>query len=128
MAASLVAEEGQITLLHCWQLPAAARGAWAEDVEGVGDLTKSLRQMFTESAETNGAVRLEPYGERGFDITFEHVNAAPRDGILHYLEQDEWDLVVLGSRGRRGLARWFLGSVAASVARRAPTSVLVVRD
>ena len=127
-AASLVADGGEVTLLHCWNLPAAARRSWAKDVDGVGDLTKSLREMFVESAEANGAVRIEPYNDRGFNISFEHMNARPRDGILERLEEGQWDLVVMGSRGRRGLARWFLGSVAAKVARRAPTSVLVVRD
>lgn len=38
---------------------------------------------------------------------------------------DDYDLVVVGSRGRRGLARW-LGSVAERVVRRAPVSVLVL--
>jgi nucleotide-binding universal stress UspA family protein len=36
------------------------------------------------------------------------------------------DLIVIGSHGRGGLARWFLGSVAEAVIRRAEASVLVV--
>ncbi len=38
-----------------------------------------------------------------------------------------YDLVVIGSRGRRGVKRLFLGSVAAHVIEHAPTSVLVVK-
>ncbi|HEU0013017.1 MAG TPA: universal stress protein [Longimicrobium sp.] len=43
-------------------------------------------------------------------------------------EAREWgaDLVVLGTHGRRGAARWLLGSVAETVLRTAPCSVLVV--
>lgn len=37
------------------------------------------------------------------------------------------DLLVLGSRGRRGLSRFLLGSVAENVVRHAPCPVLVVR-
>ena len=37
------------------------------------------------------------------------------------------DLVLVGARGRKGLARFFLGSVAEVVARAAPVPVLVVR-
>jgi len=37
------------------------------------------------------------------------------------------DLLVVASHGRHGLARWFLGSVAEDVARRAPAPVLIVR-
>ena len=37
------------------------------------------------------------------------------------------DLLVIASHGRHGLARWFIGSVAEEVARRAPVPVLIVR-
>jgi nucleotide-binding universal stress UspA family protein len=37
------------------------------------------------------------------------------------------DLVVVGSHGRKGLDRWFLGSVSHGIVHRSPTSVLVVR-
>jgi len=37
------------------------------------------------------------------------------------------DLVVVGSHGRTGLDRWFLGSVSHGIVHRSPTSVLVVR-
>jgi nucleotide-binding universal stress UspA family protein len=36
------------------------------------------------------------------------------------------DLIVMGTHDRGGLARWFLGSVAEAVVRRAPVPVLVV--
>lgn len=37
------------------------------------------------------------------------------------------DLIVMTSHGRTGLPRWFLGSVAETVVRRSPSSVLLVR-
>ena len=37
------------------------------------------------------------------------------------------DLIVVGSHGRKGLARFLLGSVSEGVARHAPCSVLIVR-
>jgi nucleotide-binding universal stress UspA family protein len=44
-------------------------------------------------------------------------------------EAKRWraDLIVLGTHGRTGIARFFLGSVAEGVARHAPTAVLLVR-
>jgi nucleotide-binding universal stress UspA family protein len=55
------------------------------------------------------------------------VEGHPAATILEYV--DEWrpELVVVGARGRTGLARVFLGSVAEHVVRAAKTSVLVVR-
>jgi nucleotide-binding universal stress UspA family protein len=37
------------------------------------------------------------------------------------------DLIVMSTHGRGGLARWFLGSVAEDVVRRAPVPVLMIR-
>jgi len=46
--------------------------------------------------------------------------------ILHELSEQSYDLVMLGTHGRGGLDRMVLGSVAATVARKAPCSVLMV--
>ncbi len=50
------------------------------------------------------------------------------DGILDYAGAHGVDLLVLGTHGRRGLRRLFVGSVAAEVARRATCPVLAVRQ
>jgi nucleotide-binding universal stress UspA family protein len=55
------------------------------------------------------------------------VEAETRSGILSVAEDWKADLIVLGSHGRRGLQRFFLGSVAEGVARHAKSSVLIVR-
>jgi universal stress protein A len=50
-----------------------------------------------------------------------------RDAILEAAREIEADLIVMGTHGRRGVTRLFLGSVAEDVMRRAPCPVLVVR-
>jgi nucleotide-binding universal stress UspA family protein len=55
------------------------------------------------------------------------VEAETRTGILGVAEDWKADLIVLGSHGRRGLKRFFLGSVAEGVARHAKSSVMIVR-
>ncbi len=47
--------------------------------------------------------------------------------IAEYADKEGHDLIVIGSRGRDGAARTLLGSVAETVARRAPCPVLIVR-
>lgn len=53
------------------------------------------------------------------------------DDVPHAIVRDaqHWnaDLIVIGTHGRRGMARWFLGSVAARMLRLADTPVLVAR-
>ena len=51
--------------------------------------------------------------------------AAP--ALIATAEKEEADLIVLGSHGRRGIRRLFIGSVAESVVQSAPVPVLVVR-
>jgi universal stress protein A len=48
--------------------------------------------------------------------------------IARVARNEEVDLVVLGSHGRGAIAHMLLGSVAERVARKAPCSVLVVRE
>lgn len=47
--------------------------------------------------------------------------------ILRETEEREYDLVILGSRGRRGITRFLLGSTAARIVQHAPISVLIVK-
>lgn len=52
---------------------------------------------------------------------------SPGRALVEIAEDEEVDLLVLGSHGRSGLSRAFLGSVAERVVRHAPCPVLVVR-
>lgn len=52
---------------------------------------------------------------------------APAEEIAQIAADLEADLVVVGTHGRRGIARWLLGSVAEAVVRLAPCPVFVVR-
>jgi nucleotide-binding universal stress UspA family protein len=55
------------------------------------------------------------------------LTGAPWVEIVSLLEKDTFDLCVIGTHGRSGLARILLGSVAEKVVRHAPCSVLAVR-
>lgn len=51
----------------------------------------------------------------------------PAAEILKEIRQGRYDLVILGSHGKRGLNRILLGSVSEEVVRKAPISVLVIK-
>lgn len=55
------------------------------------------------------------------------VEGKPVDVLIDAAKERQADLIVLGSHGRSGLERFFLGSVAEGVVRTAPVPVLVVR-
>jgi nucleotide-binding universal stress UspA family protein len=51
----------------------------------------------------------------------------PRHAILDYAAEWDCDWIVMGSHGRRGFNRFFMGSVSEAVARHAHCSVHIVR-
>ena len=61
-------------------------------------------------------------------IVIEEIEAAglPAETLLAYAREHDADLVVMGTAGRRGVARFFLGSITEEVVRRADRPVLSV--
>lgn len=63
----------------------------------------------------------------GAPVRFELVSGQTHKTILRIAEENDFDLIVMGTHGRRGLDRAFFGSDAERVIRRAPCPVLIVR-
>jgi nucleotide-binding universal stress UspA family protein len=99
--------------------PQMAPGYAPEMAERLRDQLTDAQHSVKEAAETLRAA--------GFQVKTRVVEAEIRTGILDAATEWQADLIVLGSHGRRGLSRFMLGSVAESVARHAPCSVLIVR-
>jgi nucleotide-binding universal stress UspA family protein len=66
--------------------------------------------------------------DRGVDIVTDVRIGHPARTILDYVADEDIDLIVMGTHGRRGLDRYLLGSVTERVVRGADVSVLVVRQ
>jgi nucleotide-binding universal stress UspA family protein len=73
----------------------------------------------------------QPSGEFSLDalsIVQNQVESdAPPERLVAYAEDQDIDLVVMGTHGRRGVQRMLLGSVTEEVVRKAPCPVLTVR-
>ena len=52
----------------------------------------------------------------------------PADSISDYARTEKFDLIVMGTHGRKGLSHALIGSVAEHVVRKAPCPVLTVRE
>jgi nucleotide-binding universal stress UspA family protein len=68
----------------------------------------------------------ETAGVRVTQSVLRDVAAAP--AIVHYAGQNDIDVIVVGTHGRRGFRHAFLGSVAEEVVRTAPCAVLTVHQ
>lgn len=62
----------------------------------------------------------------GLDLVPILKRADPRAAVLSVAEEVSADLIVMGTHGRRGIARALIGSVAESVVRTSPVPVLTV--
>lgn len=69
----------------------------------------------------------EVAADYGRGISTERLAGHTPSTILEYAEDHRIDHIVLGSRGRGGISRLLLGSVAEAVARRSPVPVTIVR-
>ena len=89
-----------------------------------GPLLEALQQ------EGREAVRdLEVTGtQAGLTVTTEISEGVPHEEILQYVTTHGIDLIVMGTKGRSGVDRVLMGSVAERVVRHSPVPVLTVRD
>lgn len=65
--------------------------------------------------------------ERGVATSTHVVQGEPREAIVESITETEFDLVVMGAHGRRGLGEYVLGSVTDYVVNRSDVPVLTVR-
>jgi len=95
---------------------------------GNQNLIKEFEEATAAGADRilDAAVKLVE-GE-GVQLTTIHVtDSHPAEGILQVAKDNDCDLIVMASHGRRGLGRLFLGSQTAEVVSHSDLPVLVVR-
>lgn len=114
--------EGQLDLLHVHPQPptTAAIELLATPPDVAEAATRELRT--TLAAWEQEAARIAGHSVRSTVIP-----GIPADEIVRFARDRGIDVVVLGTRDRKGVARVLLGSVAERAVREAPCPVLVVR-
>lgn len=111
-------------VLHCVPLPAPSAFA----LTPVGSPSTILLGELTKPLIEGARKRLEEIAsEHGGAPTILVELGEPADVIVNAAEREDVGTLVVGTRGRTGLSRLLLGSVARSVTANAPCSVLVVR-
>ncbi|MCG8416508.1 MAG: universal stress protein [Proteobacteria bacterium] len=118
LAMVLAAKDGRIDVFHTWNTPPEIALEWTGPV---------LDELASEAQEA-GTRLLARHHREGLTIAFDTVRAHAAEGIAERLESGNYDLVIMGSHGRRGLRRFLLGSIAERTVRHAPCSVLIVHQ
>mgnify|MGYP002619579111 CR=1 FL=1 len=117
VAASFVADPRHVTVLYVLpELPAQATLAFQRNLDAAAHQSEIVKSIESTIAAE---------GHTGFRVWVRQGAAA--DVIVQTAEEDDVELIVMPSHGRRGVNRWLLGSVTERVVRLAPCPVLVLR-
>jgi len=90
---------------------------WEESLREILNAEAKKAVTFVEEAGKTLGVKVEPVILEGH----------PANRIMEFAEQEDMDLIVMGSLGRTGLDRFLLGSIAENVVRHSKTPVMVVK-
>jgi nucleotide-binding universal stress UspA family protein len=85
------------------------------------------RESLKESTESRLAGLVEIVKSEGVPVHSEVRGGIPADTIVRAAHDSSYDLIVMGTHGRRGLSHVVSGSVAEAVLRRSSSPVLMVK-
>jgi nucleotide-binding universal stress UspA family protein len=123
LAAARLAREsnGDLLIVHSWYVAPIVYSEYtfpADTIQFMSDDAQRRLDEAVRDAIAAGAPR----------ATGKLLTGVPWTEVVRCLESDAFDLCVLGTQGRSGIARVLLGSVAEQVIRHSPCSVLAVRS
>jgi nucleotide-binding universal stress UspA family protein len=111
----------ELVVVHAWYIPPAA-------VAGEHVFPAHVIQQIVDDSQRgldDAVTRASGYGAKR--VSSKLLTGTPWAEIVSELERQACDLCVIGTHGRTGMSRIFLGSVAEKVVRHAPCSVLAMR-
>ena len=118
------ADRAQLIVVHVMTPPSLV-------LPGEGYISPSLYEEIEASARAQAQKRLDAIVARarkaGGRATGLLLEGVPHERIARAVRARKVDLLVIGTHGRTGLAKFFLGSVATRLVASAPCPVLTVR-
>jgi nucleotide-binding universal stress UspA family protein len=122
-AADLASRLGaRVVLQYAVQLPTGVAAETAATPAGIPSL-----EALQRDAHDQLSALAQVFLEKRVDVRYRVDVGPPVEAILEAAREEAATMVVMGTHGRRGVIRFFLGSVAEQVIRRAPCPVLTVR-
>ncbi len=111
--------DAELTLYHASWLPPASYAAYAEGLYWPTDEMAREAKKELDAAVAKAKAR---YPKTDAVLG----SGEPWQQVLNVAKERDVDLIVMGTHGRRGLSRVFLGSVAEKIVRLSPVPVLTV--
>jgi nucleotide-binding universal stress UspA family protein len=109
----------KLYIVHVVEIPAVAAPPMASVVPPVDQLYKAAKERLDGLVPENFK----------YDMAIETVvlTGTPAAAISEFAKDKDVDIIVVGTHGRKGLARVLMGSTAEALLREAPCQVLVVK-
>ena len=124
LEAALLAKENGADLLitHVYRPPSISQAQSAS-----GGVYEEWDRNIRAEVEAKLRVLVENVAKEGVKAEALVLAGQPYEAIVEAAKLNDADLVVMGTHGRKGVARFFLGSVASRVISTAPCPVMTVR-
>lgn len=122
LAASVARNEGAaLRIVHSHIPPTSDASSISPTVtpERIDDIESQRESEFEEFVDT--------FDLGDLPVQTELTVGTPHSAIVDAVDEHGADLIVMGTHGRRGFERFFLGSTAVKILRRMPCSVMTVR-
>ena len=91
------------------------------------EVEQDVQRVFDEYSNMLAGIMGGGKCQKDVKLDLKFKEGSPADKILKTIDEENIDLVVMGTSGRHGVNRFLLGSVAENTMRSAPCPVLVVR-
>jgi nucleotide-binding universal stress UspA family protein len=117
-----------VQAVHAWQFPDV--GEWGDDpyLQGPSyDLSMIVPDVMRKAAEARLADAMGEVDTAGVDVEQKVIEGHAAEALLHVAENENAELLVVGSRGHGGFAGVLLGSVSQACAHHASCPVVIVR-
>lgn len=115
---------GLVTIVNVHQNPIAPAYPYDVTRDYVKTVNEGMKQDSMERLERAKNIVLSKHPECRIEL--QSLAGNPADRVLQYAEETDQSVIVIGSRGLRGLRGMFLGSVSSKIAQLAPCQVLIV--
>lgn len=111
-----------VTLLHAVVL-------FHDDVDDEEELKHF--ETIVKRKEANRQIKMKAHQDQGVKVGVKVKSVlkrgiSPADTIIDYIQDNNFDLVVMGTHGRTGISKWFFGSVAERIMHHSETPVLTI--
>jgi len=119
----------EVVLAHACFIPEFFSGSDADVAipNAVTDYRESLSAQLDEDRDRLESLR-ETLTGQGVEVSQVVIDAFPDTGLCEVADKYDAELIIVGTHGRTGIKRFFLGSVAEKMVRMSKRNVLVVRS